>query len=67
MATRVLYKNYYKYLPNYWNKLKELHKDANITPIDYDSSASKVNQENRIKLMLALAREKITKKEEEKV
>ena len=49
------------------NKLKELHKDANITPIDYDSSASKVNQENRIKLMLALAREKITKKEEEKV
>ena len=49
------------------NKLKELHKDANITPIDYDSSASKVNQENRIKLLLALAREKITKKEEEKV
>lgn len=43
------------------NKLKSLHEDANITPIDYDSSASKVNQENRIKLMLALAREKIEK------
>lgn len=41
------------------NKLKALHPEANITPIDYDSSASKVNQENRIKLMLALAREKI--------
>lgn len=41
------------------NKLKELYPNANITPIDYDSSASKVNQENRIKLMLALAKEKI--------
>jgi predicted nucleotide-binding protein (sugar kinase/HSP70/actin superfamily) len=41
------------------NRLKKLHPHANITPIDYDSSASKVNQENRIKLMLALAKEKI--------
>ncbi len=41
------------------NKLKQLHPDANITPIDYDSSASKVNQENRLKLMMALAKEKI--------
>ncbi len=38
------------------NKIKELIEDANILPIDYDSSASKVNQENRIKLMLATAR-----------
>ena len=29
-------------------KLKELHPDANIVPIDYDASATKVNQENRI-------------------
>ena len=38
------------------NKIKELVEDANILPIDYDASASKVNQENRIKLMLATAR-----------
>ncbi len=33
--------------------------DANIVPIDYDPSATHVNQENRIKLMLAIAREKL--------
>jgi predicted nucleotide-binding protein (sugar kinase/HSP70/actin superfamily) len=33
--------------------------DANIVPIDYDPSATHVNQENRIKLMLAIAREKM--------
>lgn len=38
------------------NKIKELVEEANILPIDYDASASKVNQENRIKLMLATAR-----------
>ncbi len=38
------------------NKIKELVEDANILPVDYDASASKVNQENRIKLMLATAR-----------
>lgn len=31
---------------------------ANIVPIDYDPSATHVNQENRIKLMLAIAKEK---------
>lgn len=40
-------------------KVKETHPDANIVPIDYDPSATKVNQENRIKLMLAVAREKL--------
>ncbi len=39
--------------------LKELYPDSNITPIDYDAGASKVNQENRIKLMLAVAREQL--------
>ena len=39
--------------------LRELYPEANIFPIDYDSGASAVNQENRIKLMLAIAREKI--------
>jgi predicted nucleotide-binding protein (sugar kinase/HSP70/actin superfamily) len=37
----------------------ERSKDANIVPIDYDPSATGVNQENRIKLMLAIAREKL--------
>ncbi|MCI8910424.1 MAG: 2-hydroxyglutaryl-CoA dehydratase [Oscillibacter sp.] len=42
------------------NKIRELHPEANITPIDYDPSATRVNQENRIKLMLAVARERLT-------
>lgn len=36
-------------------RLRELYPDANIFPVDYDAGASKVNQENRIKLMLAIA------------
>lgn len=38
-------------------RIRSLHNEANIVAIDYDSSASKVNQENRIKLMLAIAKE----------
>ena len=38
------------------NKIKEIAEEANILPLDYDASASKVNQENRIKLMLATAK-----------
>jgi predicted nucleotide-binding protein (sugar kinase/HSP70/actin superfamily) len=38
-------------------KVKQVNPKANIVPIDYDPSATKVNQENRIKLMLAVARE----------
>ncbi len=38
-------------------KVKEIYPQANIVPIDYDPGATKVNQENRIKLMLAVARE----------
>ena len=41
-------------------KIKSLHPEANIVAIDYDPSATKVNQENRIKLMLSIARETIT-------
>ncbi len=37
--------------------LKTLYQDENIVAVDYDPSATKVNQENRIKLMLATARE----------
>ncbi len=36
-------------------KIREIHPKANIVPIDYDPGATKVNQENRIKLMLAMA------------
>ena len=41
--------------------LSRLHPEANIVPIDYDPGASRVNQENRIKLMLAVAREREAK------
>ena len=41
--------------------IKELYANANIVPVDYDPSATRVNQENRIKLMLATARENLDK------
>ena len=37
--------------------LKNLYEKENIVAVDYDPSATRVNQENRIKLMLATARE----------
>ena len=37
--------------------LKNIYPDVNVAAVDYDPSATKVNQENRIKLMLATARE----------
>ena len=40
-------------------KLRNMHPNSNIVPIDYDPGATKVNQENRIKLMLAVAKENI--------
>ncbi|MEG2054646.1 MAG: 2-hydroxyglutaryl-CoA dehydratase, partial [Oscillospiraceae bacterium] len=52
-------------LPNHINgkgmirKIKEKNSRANIVPIDYDPSATRVNQENRIKLMLAVAKEQM--------
>jgi predicted nucleotide-binding protein (sugar kinase/HSP70/actin superfamily) len=42
-------------------KIKAKFPDANISPIDYDPSATRVNQENRIKLMLSIARENLDK------
>ena len=44
-------------------KLRELYPQANIFPVDYDAGASRVNQENRIKLMLAIAREEASEAE----
>ena len=43
--------------------IKEHNPHANIVAIDYDPSATKVNQENRIKLMLAIARENLDDKQ----
>ena len=54
-------------LPNHINgkgmirPIKMLDQRANIVAIDYDPGAPKVNQENRIKLMLAVAREQMEK------
>ncbi len=41
------------------NRLRERYPETNITPIDYDPGATRVNQENRIKLMLAVAKERL--------
>ena len=40
-------------------KIVSMERDANIVAIDYDAGATNVNQENRIKLMLSIAREKL--------
>ena len=45
------------------NRIRSLYPQANITPIDYDPGATRVNQENRIKLMLAVARERLEERE----
>ncbi len=56
-------------LPNHINgkgmirKIVERNPRANIVPIDYDPSATRVNQENRIKLMLAVAKERMRAEE----
>jgi predicted nucleotide-binding protein (sugar kinase/HSP70/actin superfamily) len=49
-------------------RLKEDYPDSNIVAIDYDPGATKINQENRIKLMLANAqkRRQMAEKQQEK-
>ena len=39
--------------------IKDRNPDMNIVAVDYDAGATKVNQENRIKLMLACARDNL--------
>ena len=41
-------------------KLKDEYPHSNIVAIDYDPGATKINQENRIKLMLSNARGRVT-------
>ncbi len=54
-------------LPNHINgkgmmrRIKSIDERANIVAIDYDPGAPRVNQENRIKLMLAVAKENLNK------
>ena len=45
-------------------KLREQYPESNIVPIDYDPGATRVNQENRIKLMLSTARQQMKEKAE---
>lgn len=44
-------------------KIRNTHPQANIVPVDYDPGATKVNQENRIKLMLAVGKERLMEQE----
>jgi predicted nucleotide-binding protein (sugar kinase/HSP70/actin superfamily) len=39
-------------------RLKDDFPDSNIVAIDYDPGASRINQENRVKLMISTAKEK---------
>lgn len=48
------------------NKVRRLDPRINAVAIEYDPGATKVNQENRIKLMLSVARENMKKKSENK-
>lgn len=60
-------------LPNHINgkgmirRLTQVHPGINIVPIDYDLSATKVNQENRIRLMLAVAHDADAKRREQEL
>jgi predicted nucleotide-binding protein (sugar kinase/HSP70/actin superfamily) len=45
-------------------RIRQTHPEANIVAIDYDPGATRVNQENRIKLMLSTARENLKRKNE---
>lgn len=44
------------------NKVRRIDPRLNIVDIEYDPGATKVNQENRIKLMLVVAKENLSKK-----
>lgn len=46
-------------------KIREIDPRANIVAVDYDAGAPRVNQENRIKLMLSIGRENLRKQQSE--
>ena len=45
-------------------RLREMHPESNIVAVDYDPGASEVNQLNRIKLMISVAKANLEEKEE---
>ena len=47
-------------------KIKEENPNANIVAIDYDPGATKINQENRIKLMMSVAKRNADNTEDKK-
>lgn len=49
------------------SKIRQVYPNANITAIDYDPSATKVNQENRIKLMLSVAKERLSPQKQDEL
>ena len=42
-------------------KIRQVYEDANIVAIDYDPGATRVNQENRIQIMLSTAKASLNK------
>ena len=46
--------------------IREKYPYANIAPVDYDPGASKTNQINRIKLLLTVAKDNLTEKNNRK-
>ncbi len=42
--------------------IRDKYPDANISPIDYDPGASEANQTNRLKLLMAVAKDNLQKK-----
>jgi predicted nucleotide-binding protein (sugar kinase/HSP70/actin superfamily) len=46
-------------------RLRQMHPESNIVAVDYDPGASEVNQLNRIKLMISVAKENFRQNREE--
>ncbi len=46
--------------------IREKYPDANISPVDYDPGASETNQTNRIKLLMTVAKDNLSTKENKK-
>ncbi|MDR2196951.1 MAG: acyl-CoA dehydratase activase-related protein [Coriobacteriales bacterium] len=47
-------------------ELRRLHPESNIVPVDYDPGASEVNQLNRIKLMISVAKDNFKRRRAER-
>ena len=46
--------------------IRDTYPEANISPIDYDPGASEANQTNRIKLLMAVAKDNLKQKNNSK-